>query len=415
MDPPGADVYAEEAPFLWLQRAAAVRAPNYTIDQLATLDEHLEAHIDGLRVAADEGRRLAEEAAEGGNPEDVFPAAVLALEVQDGRFEAMVEQLQNAPEAVPGLVSALGWTEAARIGPTVRALMRDPNPFRNMLGIAACGVHRIDPGARLREALASPSGPVRARALRTLGELGQRDLLPEIVRALNDRNLSAQFWAAWSAVRLGDRGEATVALQRFATEPGERQQDALRLALAVLDPDASRDLLQKLRASPDNPRLQILGAGIIGHQRYVPWLIEQMQDVMLARLAAKSFVLITGADFNSEQMEMPPPEGFEDGPTDDPEDEDVVVPEDVALPWPDVARIKGWWTENSSRFAEPTRWFMGAPLAEKACQSVLREGMQRQRRLAAIHLATAHPEDVMFNTSAPASRQLMQLADASVA
>lgn len=405
-----ATTYVDEASFLWLQRAAAVRAPNYTLSQLAALDERLEAHIDGLRVAAEDGWRCAEKAAAGGAPQDVFPAAVLALDAQDGRFEALLEPSQLTAEAAPGLISALGWVEATRIGPTVRALLRDTNPFRSRLGLAACGVHRINPGARLAEALDSDAGPVRARALRTVGELGQRDLLPKILPALNDRNRSARFWAAWSAVRLGDRSEACVALERLATRSGERQQDALRLALAVLEQSAGHELLQNLAPSPDNQRLRIIGAGLIGHPRYVPWLIGQMEDPLLARLAAEAFVQITGADFNREQMEVPPPEGFEDGPSDDPEDENITLPEDLALPWPDAARIKAWWAENGGRFAAPARWFMGAPVSDRSCRTVLKDGFQRQRRLAALHLAVINSDAVEFNTSAPAKRQLAALA-----
>ncbi|MGH7070606.1 MAG: TIGR02270 family protein [Acetobacteraceae bacterium] len=404
------EAFIDEVIFLWLQRAAAVRAPNYTLSQLAGLDERLEAHIDGLRVAAEDGWRHAEEAVAGGGPADVFPAAVLALEAQDGRFEAILERVQKTPEARPGVISALGWVEAARIGPTVRALLRDANPFGSMLGLAACGVHRINPGARLAEALESSAGPVRARALRTVGELGQRDLLPKLLQALNDRNRSARFWAAWSAVRLGDRSEACVALERLATRPGERQQDALRLALVVCDQNAGHELLQNLAPSPDNQRLRIIGAGIIGHPRYLPWLIGQMEDPLLARLAAEAFVLMTGADFNREQMEVPPPEGFEDGPSDDPEDENVAVPEDLALPWPDAARIKAWWRENTGRFTAPARWFMGAPVSAMSCRAALKEGFQRQRRLAALHLAIINADAVQFNTSAPAKRQLTALA-----
>jgi uncharacterized protein (TIGR02270 family) len=403
--------YADEAPFLWLQRAAAVHAPNYTLSQLAELDERLEAQIDGLRVAADEGWRAAEEAAASGGAQDVFPAAVLALEAQDGRFETMLDRLRETPEAAPGLIAALGWTEAVRMGPTVRTLLRGADPFRYMLGIAACGVHRINPGGRLDEALDSTAGPVRARALRSIGELGQRDLLPTVLQALNDRSRSARFWAAWSAVRLGDRGQAYVALEHLATQPGERQQDALRLALAVLDQNASHNLLQNLGPSLDNQRLRIIGAGIIGDTRDVPWLIEQMENPMLARLAAEAFVLLTGADINSEQMEVPPPKEFEDGPSDDPEDEDVVVPEDVALPWLDAAKIRAWWEENSSRFSASARWFMGAPVSEMSCRAVLKVGFQRQRRLAALHLAILNPGGVLFNTSAPATRQLASLID----
>ena len=47
--------HADEAAFLWLLRDYAVRAPHYTLSDLAQLDNRVDAHIDGLRIAADGG------------------------------------------------------------------------------------------------------------------------------------------------------------------------------------------------------------------------------------------------------------------------------------------------------------------------------------------------------------------------
>lgn len=43
--------FAEEAAFLWLKRDHAVRAPHYSLGDIVKLDERVEAHLDGLRVA----------------------------------------------------------------------------------------------------------------------------------------------------------------------------------------------------------------------------------------------------------------------------------------------------------------------------------------------------------------------------
>jgi len=41
----------EEASFLWTLRRRAVDAPHYTFADLERLDERIEAHLDGLRIA----------------------------------------------------------------------------------------------------------------------------------------------------------------------------------------------------------------------------------------------------------------------------------------------------------------------------------------------------------------------------
>lgn len=47
--------HVEEAAFLWLLRDSAVGQPHYSIDDLENLDRRIEAHLDGLRIAGNEG------------------------------------------------------------------------------------------------------------------------------------------------------------------------------------------------------------------------------------------------------------------------------------------------------------------------------------------------------------------------
>lgn len=102
--------HAEEAAFLWILRDAAVRAPHYRLKDLAKLDNRVEAHIDGLRIAGEEGWRLCEEGLRIGEAGEVFAAAMLAFEEQNGeRIDTLVTVARQSDEAFRGLVSALGW------------------------------------------------------------------------------------------------------------------------------------------------------------------------------------------------------------------------------------------------------------------------------------------------------------------
>jgi uncharacterized protein (TIGR02270 family) len=403
-------VYVDEASFLWLQRSHAAHAPNYSPQQFADLDERLAAHIDGLRVAGEEGWKLLEAALANESPEDFFPAAVLAIEAKDGRFEALIERAKKAPEAVPGLISALGWVSPQFLGGQVKSLLGDPSPLKQKLGMAACALHRQDCGPALNGFVVSSVDSVKIRALRVVGELGRVDLMPQLQAALGDAKAETRFWAAWSAVLLGDRAKALDALVPCALKPGPRQMRALQLALQALEIEVGHGLLLQLAELPDAQRLRIIGAGFIGDPRYVPWLIEQMALPAVARIAAEAFVSITGADFNLDQLETMPPEGFDEGPTDDPDDENVELPEDIALPWPDVGRIRQWWEAHQSKFQNGVRSFIGKPVTREHCVHVLKEGFQRQRIAAALYLALLEPGKCLFPTSAPAWRQQRLLA-----
>lgn len=402
--------HGEEASFLWLQRSHAVHAPNYSPQQFADLDERLAAHVDGLRVAGDEGWRLVESALDNESPEDFFPAAVLAIEARDERFDGLIERAKKAPDAVPGLISALGWVSPQFLRGQVKSLLGDPSPLKQKLGVAACALHRQDCGPALDGFVSSSVDSVKIRALRAAGELGRIDLMPQLQAALCEAKAETRFWAAWSAVLLGDRAKALDTLFACALKPGPRQMRALQLALQAMPIEAGHDFLLQLAELPDARRLRIIGAGFIGDPRYVPWLIDQMAQTAVARIAAEAFVSITGADFNLDQLETMPPEGFDEGPTEDPDDENVELPDDIALAWPNVERIRQWWESNKPRFNSGSRYFIGQPVTREHSLYMLRTGFQRQRVAAALHFSLLHPGTPLFPVSAPAWRQGRMLA-----
>ena len=65
-----------------------------------------------------------------------------------------------------------------------------------------------------------------------------------------------------------------------------------------------------------------------GDPAIMPWLIQMMEVPELARVAGESFTMITGVDIAYEDLEGEWPEGFEAGPTENPEDENVEMDSD---------------------------------------------------------------------------------------
>ena len=73
--------HAKEAAMLWLLRRAATAAPHYSLTDLAKLESRVDAHLDGLRIAEDEGWALCEEQLAAKEVGEVFAVGALAFEL----------------------------------------------------------------------------------------------------------------------------------------------------------------------------------------------------------------------------------------------------------------------------------------------------------------------------------------------
>ena len=387
-------------------RSVLVTAPHVKLHHLRRLDDRIAAHLDGLAVAGECGWKLCEAALENPGVGEVFAATVRAIEDKNLlAFDKLLALAEAVPGSQPGLISAFGWVSAQFLQGTIKNLLASGSAFQRQIGIAACAMHRVDPGAALDEAVADPDVSLRARGLRVVGECGRNDLLAACVKALADEDAACRFWAASSAALLGERSEAIDVLKDITLQVGPFRLRALQLVLKLLNAPHANELLKVLGKVPANIRLLIQGAGIAGDPHYVPWLIKQMEDLKLTRLAGESFSFITGLDLAYLDLDGKPPENFEPGPNDNPDDPDVSMDPDDSLPWPDPVKIQGWWDANNSRFTAGVRYFMGAPATREHCVQVLKDGYQRQRIAAAQYLSLLSPGTKLFPTSAPAWRQ----------
>ena len=230
------DQHAEESAFLWTQREHATGAPQYGLKDLAKLDERVEAHVDGLRVAGDVGWATALAQLDQGQGE-VFAAAVLAFGGGDSnRTNAVLEVGCSAAPLARGLISALGWLQRNLALTQARSLLMSQQPEVRRTGIAGMAIHRVDPGSLLAVTIADQNGRLAARAMKAGAELGRRDLLPDILARLLDSDEHSRFWAAWSGVRLGERhsNDATAILRAVAEAGGPLAMPALDLALRAM-------------------------------------------------------------------------------------------------------------------------------------------------------------------------------------
>lgn len=403
--------HAEDASILHATRTALTRAPHVRLRHLRRFDDRLDAHLHGLTVAGDAAWSVCQAALERLSEGRVFAATIPIVGRTSERMEQLLALSTLSSEALRGIVSAFGWLEPALLRGLAVDLLNSTNPTKRLIAVAACGLHRVDPGLTSARRFEDKSPVVRARAWRTAAEIGKRELVSTAAAAITDEDPACQFWAAWAAVLLGDKHSALDLIAKIAAVPGPFRTRAFQITLQAKSPQSAHNWLTTLAREPANQRWLIRGAGLVGDPIYVPWLISQMSDLKTTRLAGESFSLITGLDLAWLDLEVKPPENFESGPNDDPNDPNVDMDEDDGLPWPDVKKIEAWWHANSNRFQPGTRYFMGQPLNRDNCLRVLKEGFQRQRIAAALYLSLLNPGTPLFEWRAPARRQQRLLAE----
>jgi uncharacterized protein (TIGR02270 family) len=400
--------HAEEAAFLWTTRDRALRSANYSLKDLSGLDERVEAHLDGLRVAGQFGWQLCEQALDKEEPGRVFAAGVLAFDSGDlGRIYRVLETACLVPELERELISALGWLSYSKVERYIQELLSSERPEIRRIGIAASAVHRRDPGQPLVQALADPNHRLRARALKACGEIGRIGRLPAILPSVSDPDDACRFFAAWSAARLGDRSPKVInALCEIAAGHTQYAERAIGMALRVMDLQQAKAWHRQLRRDPTRLRTAAIAGGIIGDPEGGEYLIDLMDIPTIARVAGEAFSMITGVDLSDEHLSGEKPEGFEAGPTEDPEDENVAMDPDENLPWPVAALVAKWWNKHRAQFQTGRRYLKGKEITVQSLRELLLSGNQPERAAAALELALKEPTQPLLEVRARVALQL---------
>ena len=394
--------HVEESVFLWGSRARAAGAPHHTLRSLAALDERLEAHLDGLRIAGDAGWTLCRQNVQNTSGAEIFPLGVLAFGSADrARMLDALTLACTSSDAGRGLVSALGWLEPEAVRRWIDRLLQADRADHRLLGVAASAVHRVDPGERLAASVGHPNERLRMRALRAVGELGRADLAGAAHEQLSDANASCRFWAAWSLALLGNRA-GLVALSDRLTETTRFGRLARTVAIRAMSLEAGRDRVRAMVKEHGQCRATIEAAAAVGDPAIVPWLIEGMANPQLARVSGEAFTCITGVSVAESDLEQTRMIQMEEA--DEPGASEAGGL-DEGLAEPDQTRVGVWWRQHRERFQLGARYLGGLALTPQSAQQVLKAGTQRLRAAAAVELRLRGAMPVLFEVRAPAVRQ----------
>ena len=400
--------HAEEMAFLWQLRQYAVVAPHFSLQRLEDLDDRISAHLDGLRIAGRHGWEACDKALDGATGGEIFTAAVLALESgAEDRISRVTKAATKSPELSRGLSSALGWMGMGAAEAQASALLEAESPVLRRAGIAAFAVARTSP-PRLIDLLAASDGSVRARALRSVGELGRQDVAATVYENLDHPDRECRFWASWATVMLGGT-RGTSSLESYAKSNDPLGDAAAVLLMLTLPSDRALLLREELASTPAQIRRSIVATAALGRFEDVDGLIEQMASPVLARAAGEAFTTITGIPIVGE-LEGRRPDDLPQIPSEDPGDERVEMDPDEDLNFPAVSALADHWRKVKATMQTRDRCLLGSPISKYRLKEILRNGLQRQRALAAQHLAATFG-GVLFETRAPASHQRAALSE----
>ncbi|MCK5189709.1 MAG: hypothetical protein KAR12_06600, partial [Methylococcales bacterium] len=184
---------------------------------------------------------------------------------------------------------------------------------------------------------------------------------------------------------------------------------AMQVVLPVLDIHEVKKILKVLADEQGTLRQAIIGAGISGDLCYIPWLIEHMEDPGLARIAGEAFSYLCGVDLAYQDLDGELADDNLNGPTEDPEDENVAMDSDEDLPCPAPILVQQWWQDNNNNFKPDVRYLYGKPCDITQCEWLLRNGTQRLRYTASMMLALMHPKQALYEVRAIGKRQQKSL------
>lgn len=387
-------LHAENAGFVASQLRLGQDGPNFRLVELFDLECRLGGHLDALVMGREAGLELAlEQLAVATGFGEVFTAFHVCLHASpDLHLAAIAPPEILAWDQVAALGAAAAWCAPDLMAARMRDWIGGLDPMAAWIALDVCGLRRVDPKGHLKPMLSHRDARVAARAMQLAAELGRADLVADLVRLAETPDPTLRFQAAWAAALLGDRRTAPTILSSLISPvtPASEARQVAELLPLVLDDRATRVAIARLMSDRQTERWGIVATGAFGAADTLDWLLRQMAEPTLSRIAGAAFCRITGARLSAESLELAE---FPDDP-----DDPVVAacPQEsfieAKLYWPDPDKLAHWLAPNRGRFVAGTRHLLGLPAWTIQPPIEATATYQLDQRAVALELASRAPD-----------------------
>lgn len=418
--------HAEDAAFYWSQLDGSLRNMQLSAGRYAHFNQTLDAHLAGLRVAAEHGMGLAQQAmARWQGAGEAFVCAILAAQAEEdaARLQVVQQVTRDPLRSARGVISALAWLPLDLSMQWLAELSQArAGTCAQMLALRCVALRpALQPALRtpLAACLDDDSEFVRAAACRVAARIPQQAGLHAILRqASYDSELSVRAEAAIALFKYGGIESSSTLLQQCVSAQalmtveasGWYQRQAERRLLRWLQhlacmlacgAGAVQRILQELP-----PRYALYFVLYHADPAHLGFVLQQLQQPELRRRAAWVWQSMTGIALQQQGL-VAVADSADSAAA-------LALPAaDADLPEPDVAALLAHPINRSLRPGE--RIIGGQVLSWQHGFSILANGPQGLRNLSAGLFAYARPE-LAWPVRGPwqAQQQALHAAQASL-
>lgn len=391
--------HVEDTSFCWLRRQEALWRPSYRSPHQQRLDQLLDAHLEGLRIASSASLPIAlNNLKRWETADEMFTSTYIMLQ-QDGEvdWEPLETILKECPSSSHGATAALLWNTTESTYACLKRWTNSTEPSLRAAATSAIAIRHANGSLESRtawvlERLEDPSNAARARALRCIGEWNLSSLARYLHTAATDNDPLCRFESAYAMTWLRMEQGGSTLLETLPLMTGTKKRRGLLVLALTATTNDFNQWLHSIENQPDSQRDMIWALAFRGDNYALDRLLKLIQIPAYSRLTAYAICHITGLDLDEQGLWHPDAQN-------DPEAS--YFSEDDGLLIPDPKLLAAWVKRIQTTIPKSTCWLAGKAMTLENAKTVLQTGWQPQRWQAAfiIDLHQHHAQSLLKMSS----------------